>query len=198
MFISPTELLSILEQYRYWIIFPIAIFEGPIIIIISGFLVSLGVLNGVVAYSVLVFADIIGDSIYYAIGRYWGRSKWIKKIGKYIGYDERSEAYIQEHFKKHKIKTFMIGKISHGLGGTIQVASGIAKVSYYEFLWLSLLGTVPKALLLIVIGYYLGSYYDRINGYLQNMAFFSVSLLVFVLLFFISKNMKNSFLKPKV
>ncbi len=197
MLISPSELLAILEHYRYWIIFPIAIFEGPIIIIISGFLVSLGYLNGVIAYAVVVTADIIGDSLYYSLGRFWGKSHFIKKVGKYIGYDESSEKFIEEHFRKHKIKTFLIGKVSHGLGGTIQVASGIAKVTYKEFVWLSLLGTAPKALGLLVLGYYLGSYYEQINGYLHNIALISFGVFVLILMYVISKKIKNNFLKNK-
>ncbi len=197
MLISPSELLSILEQYRYWIIFPIAVFEGPIIIIISGFLVNLGYLNGWIAYVVVIIADMIGDSLYYVIGRFWGKSRFIKRIGKYIGYDESSEKFIEEHFKRHKVKTFLIGKVSHGLGGTIQVASGIAKVTYKEFFWLSLLGTAPKALGLLVLGYYMGSYYERINGYLQNIALVSFSVFILVMMFVISRKVKSNFLKSK-
>lgn len=197
MLISPPELLAILEQYRYWIIFPIAIIEGPIIIIISGFLVSLGYLNGSITYFVVLVADIIGDSMYYSLGRFWGKSKWIKKIGKYIGYDENSEKYIEEHFKKHKLKTFLIAKISHGLGGTIQVAGGIAKVPYTEFLGYSLLGTAPKALGLLVLGYYLGSYYERINSYLHNVALITFSVFLIVVFYIVSNKVKENFLKRK-
>lgn len=197
MLASPTELIAILEQYKYWIIFPIAIFEGPIIIIISGFLVSLGYLNGVIAYVVVVIADLIGDSLYYSIGKYWGRSAFIKKIGKFVGYDESSEKFLEDHFEKHKVKTFLIGKVTHGLGGSVQIASGIAKVSYGEFLWLSLVGTVPKALALIFIGYFLGSYYDRINGYLQNIAVVTIGMVVIVIFFAISRKLKRNLLEKK-
>lgn len=193
MIISPAELLFILENYRYWIIFPIAIFEGPIIIIISGFLIHLGVLNGYIAYLILVVADLIGDSLYYSIGKYWKKTKWIKKVGRFVGYDEKSDEFLEEHFKKHKVKTFLIGKISHGLGGTIQIASGIAGVRYYEFFGLSLLGTIPKVFALILVGFYLGSYYERINGYLQNMAFIIIGSVSIVMFFVISKKLKRNF-----
>ena len=195
MLVSPSELLAILEQYKYWIIFPVAVFEGPIIIVISGFLVYLGHLNGLVAYAVVVTADIIGDSCYYLIGRYWRKAIWVKKLGKFVGYDEKSEALIEEHFRKHKIKTFMIGKVTHGIGGSIQIASGIAKVSYKEFLWLSLIGTIPKALALILLGYYAGSYYERINDYMQNIAFVTISIVLILIVFFLSNRIKNNFLK---
>lgn len=192
---SPSELLLILEHYRYWIIFPIAIFEGPIISIISGFLVKLGYLNGLIVYFALVFADLIGDSLYYSIGRFWRKSTWIKKIGRFVGYDENSEKYLEEHFKKHKIKTFMIGKVTHGLGGTVQIASGIAKVKYREFLWLSLVGTAPKALLLVIIGYYVGTYYERINSYLHLLAIFTFGSVFLVVFFIVSKKLKNNLTK---
>ena len=94
MFISPPEILSLLEHYKYLVIFPIAIFEGPIIIIITGFLVYLGVLNVFIAYAMLVIADSLGDSLYYCIGKYWGKSRFIRKVGRYIGYDEKSEEYL--------------------------------------------------------------------------------------------------------
>src|SRR6185295_20205952 len=81
MFISPSDVLGILEHYKYLVIFPIAVIEGPIIIVISGFLVYMGFLNVYVAYVVLVVADTIGDSLYYLVGKYWGRSAWIMKIG---------------------------------------------------------------------------------------------------------------------
>ncbi len=197
MFTSPGELLLIIEHYRYWIIFPIAIFEGPIIIIISGFLVHLGYLNGIVAYIVVVIADIIGDSLYYLIGRYWRIAPWIKKVGKFVGYDEKSEEYIEAHFKRHKIKTFMIGKVSHGLGGSIQIASGIAKVSYWEFLWLSLLGTIPKALALILLGFYLGAYYERINGVLRYISIGTVSIFAITLFFVVSRKLKKNLLSSE-
>lgn len=197
MFISPAELLVILEKYRYWIIFPIAIFEGPIIIIISGFLVKLGYLNGLIAYTVVVVADIIGDSIYYSIGRFWGTSKFVKKLGSFVGYDDSTEKFLEEHFKKHKMKTFMIGKVSHGLGGSVQIASGIGKVSYGEFVWLSLLGTVPKTIVLILIGYFLGTYYERIDDYLHNIALVTISIFLVFLLVIIGNKIKTNFLNSK-
>ncbi len=194
MFISPQGILAILSQYKYWLIFPIAIFEGPIIIIISGFLVSMGVLNGFVAYTILVIGDTIGDSMYYCIGKYWGRSILVKKIGWFLGYDQYSEKFLEDHFKRHKIKTFLIGKISHGLGSSVQIAGGIAGVSYLEFVLLSLLGTIPKTLFLFIIGFYLGSSYIKIDGYLDHIALLTTTFALLTLLYFGGRKYVKSFL----
>ncbi len=196
MFLSPDHILSILEHYHYWLIFPIAIFEGPIIIIISGFLVYLGVLNVFVAWAMLVVADSIGDSLYYLLGKYWTRLRWIKKLAGFLGYDEKSEKFLESHFRKHKVKTFLLAKFSHGVGSSVQIASGMAKVKYSEFLPLNIIGTMPKALILITVGFYAGQSYVKIDNYLDGIALFTFSIAIAVLLWvIIRKYIKNYFAK---
>ncbi len=180
---SPEEIISILSYYKYWIIFPVAVFEGPIIAIICGFLVYLGILNGVGAYVIMVVADTIGDSLYYLLGRFWRYSDWVKKYSTFLGYSEKSEEYLENHFNKHKAKTFLLAKISHGIGGSVQIASGIAKVSYKDFFIYSVLGTVPKVFILLLIGFYLGSSYEKIDGYLQLIAFGTIGIVVLFILY---------------
>ena len=181
MFISPSEAMIILEHYKYWLIFPIAVFEGPIIIIISGFLVSLGYLNVIVAYVVLVVADMIGDSLYYLLGKSWRKSLRVKKYTKFLGYDEKSEAFLEEHFRKHK-----------GVGGAVQISSGIANVSYFDFIWFSFVGTSIKVFALMIVGYYLGSSYIKIDSVLDRVALVVVSISFLLIAYvFINKYAKN-------
>lgn len=188
MFGTPTEIIAILEHYKYLVIFPIAVLEGPIIIVISGFLVFLGYLNAVTAFCLLVVADMLGDSMYYSIGKYGGRSVWVKKYGKIFGYNENSELFLEEHFRKHKGKTFLLAKISHGIGGAVQMASGVAKVDYLEFLFFSFIGTVPKTFILMLLGYYAGSSYARIDKYFDSVAYVVISIFIITIIFYILLN----------
>jgi membrane protein DedA with SNARE-associated domain len=197
MFFSPSELLSLLGQYKYWVIFPIAVVEGPIIMIISGFLVNLGVLNAFIAYSVLVVADVLGDTVYYFIGRYWRKTFWVKKLMSFFGYDETTELYLEEHFRKHKFRTFLIGKFTHGIGGMIEIASGIAGMRFWEYLFISFVTTMPKALVLVSIGYYAGIYYEKINGYFQNFAFITIGAVLIFVFFTVSKKLKADLLSKR-
>ncbi len=200
MFASPSVALSLLEHYKYFLIFPIAVFEGPIIIVISGFLVFLGYLNPIITYVVVVIADVIGDSLYYTIGRYWRRWQWVKKYAKFVGYDEESETFLEHHFEHHKAKTFLLAKVSHGIGGAVQVAAGIAKVSFQDFLFYSFLGTMPKALILLLIGYYMGSSYVRIDNIFDYIAITVVTLVVitFLIYFILGKFAKKQLEKADV
>ena len=175
---SLTDILLLLEHYKYILIFPIRIFEGPIVTVISGFLVSLGFLNGPFTCVILIVADLIGDSFYYSIGRYLNYSPWARKVAFFLGFNERRELLIEDHFKKHKGKTLFIAKLAHGIGGMVQMASGIVKVSYLQFLWYNFLGSVPKTLAFLLIGFYVGGSYQKIDTYLAGVAFITISIVV--------------------
>ena len=179
---SLSQLLVLLKSYKYILIFPVAIFEGPIVSVISGFLVSLGFLNGIATYVVLVLGDLVGDSLYYAVGRYWGNSAWAKKVMRPLGYSENTEQIIENYFAKHKGKTLLLAKFSYGLGGASEVAAGIAKVNYYEFLMFSLLGTLPKSLILVLIGFYAGSSYVKISSYLNSIEFVTLAIVALLVI----------------
>lgn len=185
MFISPENILSILEHYKYWLVFPIAVFEGPLISILSGFLIYLGHLNKYIIFPLLILADLVGDTLYYLVGRYGGRSAAFKKFGKYFGYHDESEKYIEEHFLNHPAKTLLSAKFTHGLGGTVQATAGIAKMDYWQFIKWNFIGQIPKSLILLIIGYYVGDSYERINGYLEYIGLITFGVFALAVLYFV-------------
>ena len=133
----------------------------------------------------MVCGDLIGDSLYYFVGRYWGNSVWAKKVMHPLGYSENTEQIVLNYFAKHKGKTLLLAKFSYGLGGASQVAAGMARVNYYKFFLFSLLGTLPKSLLLILIGFYAGSSYIKINSYLNSIAFVTVGIVAVLVIGYI-------------
>ena len=72
--LAPAALVALITSYGYVLIFLLAIVEGPIVSIVAGFVSSLGYLDILVAYGVLVASDMVGDMLYYALGR-WGASR---------------------------------------------------------------------------------------------------------------------------
>lgn len=171
------QIISWLLLYRYYILFPIAVAEGPIITVFAGFLVSTGHFNFIVAYLVIVVADVIGDMLYYAVGR-WGGRRGIRKWGHYFGVHDGRLPRLEEHFKKHPFKTLLSGKLAHGLGGIVLMVAGLAKMPFGQFLLYSLVLTVPKSLILLTLGYYFGSAYGQVSSWLDVI---SISVLVIAL-----------------
>lgn len=181
MFIPLEQVVEWLLVYKYFVLFPIMVLEGPIITIISGFLSSLEILNIYLAFVIVVVADLVGDFIYYSLGR-WGRTGFVDKWGKYIGITKEKVEKLENHFKKHTKKTLVIGKISHAIGGPILFAAGVAHVKVSTFFWFNFIATLPKTSVLLLIGYYFGQAYLQLNDYLDYVAYGIIAILVFYFL----------------
>ncbi|MCX6713797.1 MAG: DedA family protein [Candidatus Vogelbacteria bacterium] len=178
MLFSSAQILQLILQYRYFVIFPIAVVEGPIVTIICGLLSSRGIMYFSVAFVVLVLADLVGDFIYYAVG-YWGGQRAVRRFGKFLRIDEEQVLKLSDGFESHGGKILMTGKLSHVVGAPILVTAGLVKYPIPRFLWFSVIATFIKTFLLLEIGYYLGEAYDRMATYLDYVGFAS-SLLVVV------------------
>lgn len=172
MSISLAHIVSLLARYKYLLLFPVAVIEGPIITVISGFLVHRGYLNFIIAYLTIVSADALADAVYYFIGRkarkrsnakgYTG--KWAARFGVSA---ERIQK-LEERFKKHPGKTLIAGKYIHGPGVALLFAAGAAGIPFFDFMKFSLLGAAFQSFFLLSVGYYFGSAYVLIDRYLHN------------------------------
>jgi membrane protein DedA with SNARE-associated domain len=183
-------ILNWLSHYKYLVIFPFAVFEGPIITILAGFLASLGKLNFWIAYSVVVAGDIFSDTMYFYIGRF-GRERFILKYGKYLGLNIRRVEIIERNFKTHPWKIFSFGKVAHGTGSLILTAAGLSRVPYLKFLGYNIPTTLANSFILIILGFYFGHAYASFNTYFDFVALFCILLLIVLYVYFIWRT-KNS------
>lgn len=188
MFINLNSIFLWILQYKYLVIFPFSVFEGPIITIISGFLASAGMLNFWVVYAVVVGGDLFSDNMYYVMGRF-GRQKFIDKYGKYFGLHPERVAKMELHFQNHPWKIFTFGKFAHGTGSIILVAAGISRVPYFKFIGYNIPTTLLNSMLMLVIGFYFGHAYKTIDTYLGYYVI-GVLILVLIAYFYFSKRLK--------
>jgi len=169
MFFSITKIYFWLLTYRYLVLFPITIVEGPIITILAGFLSSLGFLNIFVAYALIVIGDLTGDILYYILGRLGG-NQFISRWGRYFGVAEKEIEKLEANFDKHGGKLLLLGKISHGIGAAFLVAAGVVKMPFDRFFFFNLFATILKSACLILVGFYFGQAFVSINSYLEKAA----------------------------
>lgn len=179
MLISTAQALQLLLQYKYFIIFPIAVIEGPVINIICGFLASTGHLEFWFVYIILVVADMVGDVLFYLAG-FWGGNKFIEKWGRFLRINEDQVLKMENGFVRHGGKILLTGKLTQVAGGPILVAAGVVKYNFSLFFWYNLIGTVIKSFLLLLAGYYAGYAYERAFVYFDYIGF--ISSVVFVLI----------------
>jgi membrane protein DedA with SNARE-associated domain len=152
-----------LLNYRYLILFPLIVIEGPITVVTAGVLASVGLLNFFIVYFVAIVGDLVGDSLYYAAGRF-GRKR-LDRWGRFIGLPKERLEKMEVHFNAHGGKTLIAGKLSHAIGAIVLVTAGIARVPFKKFIFYNLWATLPKSLVLLLIGYYFGNTFIHLQRY---------------------------------
>jgi membrane-associated protein len=177
MFFSLASIYSWLLAYKYFVFFPITVIEGPIITIIAGFLVSIGIFNFFIAYLVAVAGDLAGDVIHYAVGRFGGLP-FINKWGCFFHISLKQLEPIERQFEERGSTLLFIGKMTHGIGGAFLVAAGLIKMPFGKFFFSNMLATLLKSLILLVIGYYFGQAFVTINSYLEKIAILTMAVAV--------------------
>ena len=179
-----SHIVQLFQHYKYLLIFPFAVFEGPIVTIIAGFLSSLRQLNFWLAFAVVAFGDLAGDSFYYALGRF-GRKRFLEKYGKYVGLHMARVEKLELHFQNHPWKIFGFGKFAHGTGSLILAAAGLAKVPYFKFLGYNIPTTLANSLVLITIGFYFGHAYESFDTYFGYASLGFIAILASAYIYFL-------------
>lgn len=185
---SLASLIPLLVEYKYFILFPLLIAEGPIVTLMAAFLSSPGggeVMSVSAVFLIVVIADITGDTIYYLIGRL-GKNP-IKWIGKKLGLTDEKLISLDDFFKKHGTKAIVLGKISHGLGWPAMVGAGNSKMPYPYFLGINTIVSIGKSIVLVVLGYYYGESYIELSHYISRTGFIITTLILILLLFYFFK-----------
>jgi membrane protein DedA with SNARE-associated domain len=178
-----TGIFDLITHYGYVVIFPIAVVEGPIISIISGFLVSLHLLNIYAVFIILILGDLVGDTLYYYIG-YFGAGPFVRRWGHVFGISEDNLLTFESHFKKHETVALLLGK-TQPTGSLVLATAGFMKIKFNRFLLINLFGTTLKTTILLGVGYYFGKSYVAIDNYLTKGGLILVAVSIGGLLLYI-------------
>ncbi len=171
-------MISLLLTYKYIILIPLAIIEGPIITVACGFLVTLKVFNPIVVYIVMVAGDIVGDGIPYYLG-YSG-----KRFLKYFKITEAKLEKAKTYFHENHKKAIVMSKLIHGVGFAGLVAAGASHVPYKRYFKTCAIISITQSFILLIVGIFFGHAYVVIGKYLNYYAA-GVSVIVLVVLLFV-------------
>jgi len=148
------RVIPLIARYGYAILLPVAVIEGPTVAAITGALVALGQFDPVIACLLLVAADLVGDALYYALGRY-GHGPISNQISKRLRITPERLRPLAQRFHDNDWKLIMIGK-TQALGGIILYFAGVSRMPFARYMALNLIGTFPKVILFELIGFALG------------------------------------------
>ena len=187
-----------LGLYKYLLIFILAIVEGPIIMVLSGFLASVGYFDFFPVYILLLLGDWAADFFWYGVG-YFGAKNFVWKYGKYVSLTKERVEKIEELFKRHQNKILFTSKMTMGFGFALVtlITAGMARVSLKRYAIFNLLGGFIWTAFLMGLGYMLGGAYFYVGQGLRIAYILSSVILLSLILFGFGRFMRYEFFNDK-
>ncbi len=182
-----------IESSKYFLLFIGTIFEGPVVMMVGGFLYGLGQFDLVPMYIALVSGDFTADILWYCVGRF-GTRKMLFKYGHFLGITPKILEKVENRFKHYHQKILIISKLTMGLGFAfiVLIVAGIFKVPFKNYVILNLIGGFIWTAFVVAIGYFLGNIYLLISGPMKIV--FAICILI---AFIIGLRYANKYLKKQ-
>jgi len=169
------ELVDLIFDWGYLGIFIMMVIESSfipfpseIVLIPAGYLASQGEMNIVFIMLSALSGSMIGAFTNYYLALRLGR-KILIKYGKYFFIKEQTLEKMDDFFLKHGHISTFVGRLIPGIRQLISVPAGIAKMNLAVFATYTALGAGIWALILTLIGYFIGENQELIDVYLKQI-----------------------------
>lgn len=139
-------------------------FPGDSLLFTSGFLASQGILDIKVLIVGCFIAAVAGDSIGYYIGQKFGRKLFNKEKSIWFHKDHLTRA--QNFYDKHGGKTIILARFIPVIRAFAPVVAGVGLMRYKRFVAFNLVGAILWAIIIPLLGFYLGSFIPDVDRYL--------------------------------
>jgi membrane protein DedA with SNARE-associated domain len=151
------SLTPVLIEYRYWILIPLSLVEGPTVALITGSLSSRGYFNLYFAYAIFVVKDLVVDASYYYVGRFAGETSFVTKLLAKAHITGAQIEHVRFLWDRHGWRTMCIGKLSWGLSPAFLATAGIVAIPVAIFVRYALGIALVQYGVLMAFGYYFGN-----------------------------------------
>lgn len=193
---SVAYLTHLILEYRYWILIPLSLIEGPVVAFVAGTLASVGYFSIWFLAALFFVRDVGLDGVYYAIGHFGGRTRFARKMLAKIGVTDDHLKNVRVLWEKRPGWTMLIGKLSYGIASAFIVVAGMVKMPLRKFFAYGSAVAVLQYGTLLLLGYFLGaSFGGNITKILDNVqyviAFAAVAISAYYIL---SLRMRKRFL----
>ena len=177
---------NLIIQYRYAILLPLALIEGPIIAFVAGTLASLGYFN-IYALGIFFFARDMGmDALYYSLGYFGGRTSWVHRTLAKLHVTEDHLDGVRLLWQQHPLSTMFIGKLSYGVGSTFVIIAGIVKMRITTFFKYGAIVAITQYWSLLALGFFFGaSFGGKISNILENIQYLIGGLGIVITIYYI-------------
>ncbi len=162
-------------------------FPSEIIMVPAGYLAYKGEMNLYIAILVGILGSLLGALLNYYLAMIFGR-KFILKYGKYFFIKDQTLEKLDKFFEKHgEISTFT-GRLIPGIRQLISLPAGLSKMNLFKFSLYTSVGAGIWVIVLVLIGYAVGSNEELISEYLKSATLIALISVLFIGVFYIVRN----------
>lgn len=157
---------------------------SEVILPLAGSLSASGRFNVVLVILSATVGSLMGASLLYAIGRWGGERRiggWLDRYGKWILLSRDDLYKTRDWFSRHGNYAVLVARLVPGMRSYVSVPAGLASMPFGRFLAFSAVGSGIWNSILVLAGYYLGSHWDAVEGWLAPLGPI-VYLFIFALL----------------
>lgn len=135
----------------------------------------------------------LGSLVFYAVG-YWGGELFLHRFGKYIGVRWDDVVAFQNKLKVSSwddVVFFLARAFPIIPSVVLAVFAGVVRMQIIRYLLLTVGGVYIRALVLGIIGWQLGSAYERYAEYFDKFEMVGLGIIVLIIVFVIVQNKRK-------
>ena len=164
-------------------------FPSEIVLIPAGYLASQGQMSIPLIISTALAGSLIGAFINYYLALTLGR-KILEKYGRYFFISEATLDKMDIFFAKHGAISTFIGRLIPGIRQLISIPAGLSRMNLAVFSTYTALGAGIWALVLTMLGYFIGENKELIDIYLKQITMAVLFILVIIAFWYVYRNNK--------
>lgn len=153
---TPDSITQLILDYRYWILIPLSLIEGPVVAFIAGTLAATGFFSFPILAVLFFIRDLGMDLVCYAIGHYGGRTKLAERMLAKLEITPDHLDHVRGIWARRPGLTMFVGKLSYGISAAFIVAAGMIHMPLKKFIYYGSIIAVAQYGTLLLLGYFLG------------------------------------------
>jgi len=180
------ELVDLIFDWGYLGIFLLMVvessfipFPSEIILVPAGYLASQGEMSISLIMGSALSGSLLGAFINYYLALTLGR-KILQKYGKYFFISETALVKMETYFEKHGHISTFTGRLIPGIRQLISIPAGLSRMNLVQFSLFTALGAGIWALVLTLLGYFIGENQELLHTYLKQITIVVLALLVVI------------------
>ncbi len=190
-------LVDAIGDMGYWGIFLLMFLESTffpfpseVIMIPAGYLAYKGEMNLYMVVLVGIVGSVAGALFNYYIAMHFGRP-FLLKYGRYFFIKPETLDKLEAFFQKHGELSTFNGRLIPGIRQLISLPAGLARMNLTRFVFYSALGAGIWVIVLVALGYLLGSNEALISEYLHTATLIALISVVFITIFYIVRQKRK-------